>query len=260
VADGASAVAAGIPEHFHGWPTRFGWNDTPVTHHVEVLTIEAWLAAHLGFDPRVAVTVDDWLSTPQQLILEVTAGPVFHDDLGDLERIRAALEWYPRGVWLWMMACQWRRVSQEEAFVGRAAEVGDEMGSRLVAGRVARDLVRLCFLVERRYAPYSKWLGTAFSALDSAADVGPALERALAATRADEREAALVEAYEAIARRHNALGVTDPVEPTVRLFYGRPFRVLFAQRFVDACVARVTDSDLRSRPLVGAIDQFVDST
>ena len=69
-----------------------------------------------------------------------------------------------------------------------------------------------------------------------------------------------MEAYEAIARRHNALGVTEPVEPTARLFYGRPFRVLFAQRFVDACVARVTDSDLRSRPLVGAIDQFVDST
>jgi hypothetical protein len=36
--------------------------------------------------------------------------------------------------------------------------------------------------------------------------------------------------------------------------------VLGSARFVDACLERVEDEWLRSLPLVGAIDQFVDST
>ena len=79
-------------------------------------------------------------------------------------------------------------------------------------------------------------------------------------TRFAEREAGLVDAYEAVARRHNALGVTDPVDPTARLFYGRPFRVLGAERFVDACLAQVTDARLRALPLIGGVDQWSDNT
>jgi hypothetical protein len=59
---------------------------------------------------------------------------------------------------------------------------------------------------------------------------------------------------------HNESGLTEVVDPTVRNFYGRPFRVIDAGRFVEACRATVTDAWLRSLPLVGSIDQFVDST
>ena len=110
----------------------------------------------------------DWLAAPQQLLLEVTAGAVFHDGLEELGAVRETLAWYPDDVWLWLLACQWRRLDQEEPFVGRTAEVGDELGSRILAARLARDLMRLCFLLERRYAPYSKWLGSAFARLDAA--------------------------------------------------------------------------------------------
>ena len=61
-------------------------------------------------------------------------------------------------------------------------------------------------------------------------------------------------------RRHNALGITEPVDPSARLFHSRPFRVLGSGRFVDACLARVQDPWLRSLPLVGGIDQLSDST
>ena len=249
-----------LPETFRGWPVRYGWDDKPVEHHVEVRPLGEWLHKHLGFDPRRGVQTRDWLTTPQQLLLEVTAGAVFHDGLGELEPLRAALAWYPHDVWLWLIACQWQRLDQEEPFVGRTAEVGDELGSRILAARVARDLMRLCFLFERRYAPYPKWLGSAFAQLDAAAELAPLLEQAIAATDFSAREGALVETYEAVARRHNALGIAAHVDPTVRLFYTRPFRVLSARRFVDACLERVEDEWLRSLPLVGAIDQWSDST
>jgi hypothetical protein len=256
----AARVERGLPEDFRGWPARFGWDDVPVQNHVDVVPLEKWLDDRLGLDPRRGLDLIDWLALPQQLLLETTSGAVFHDPEGELSDFREKLSWYPDELWFWLLACQWRRVDQEEPFVGRTAEVGDELGSRVLAARLARDLVRLCFLLERRYAPYGKWLGTAFAALDAYAGVSPLLLRALSATSYPEREEALVEAALTVARRHNALGLTRAVPEDVDLFYGRPYRVLRSGRFVDACLERVTDERLRSLPLIGSIDQWADST
>jgi hypothetical protein len=245
----AAAVDEGLPATFRGWPVRFGWDEHPVRHHVTVAPLGDWLVdEQLGFDPRAGMTVPDWLTAPQQLLLEVTAGLVFHDGLDELLPLREALAWYPHDVWLWLLACAWRRVDQEEPFVGRAAEAGDELGSRIVAARLARDLMRLCFLLERRYAPYAKWLGSAFRRLPVSQGVGPPLERALAADDHPAREEALVEAVQLVAAAHNALGLTKAVDPSARLFHERPFRVLGSGRVVDACVAAIADPFLRTLP------------
>jgi hypothetical protein len=130
----------------------------------------------------------------------------------------------------------------------------------VLAARLVRDVMRLCFLLERRYAPYGKWLGSAFRQLHAYEEVGPALAAALAANDFAAREEAFVAGIEAVARRHNALRVTRSVEPAARHFHSRPFRVLGSARFVEACLERVEDDWLRSLPLVGGVDQFVDST
>ena len=54
--------------------------------------------------------------------------------------------------------------------------------------------------------------------------------------------------------------MTVKVEPTTRPFYGRPYRVLMAERFVEACLERVDDPLLGRLPLVGSVDQVADST
>jgi hypothetical protein len=253
-------VVAALPDEVMGWPTRYGWDAHPETHHVQLRELGPWLHDHLGFDASEGVSTLDWLATPQQLLLEVTAGAVFHDGLGRLLPLRERLAWYPDQVWLWLLACQWRRVAQEEAFAGRSAEAGDELGSRIVGARLARDLVRLAMLQERRYAPYTKWLGTAFAGLDVAPVLTPHLEAMIAGTDFRAREDGLVAALEILASRHSALGLTNRVDPAVRPFYGRPFRVLMADRFADACVVAITDRELRGLPLVGSVDQFADST
>ncbi|MDQ3146715.1 MAG: DUF4037 domain-containing protein [Actinomycetota bacterium] len=253
-------VEACLPETFRGWPTRFGWDDVAPRHHVEVTSVHDWFTARLGFAPGEGISVFDWLLAPQQVLLEVTGGAVFRDDGDDLGAARSWLRWYPDQVWLWLLACQWRRLEQEEAFVGRAAEVGDELGARVTAARLVRDLVRLCFLIERRYAPYGKWLGRAFAELDAGAEVGPALEQALATDDHVGREEGLTAAYQAVATRHNALGVTDPVDPGARPFHERPYLVLGAGRFVAACRDQLHDPALRALPLVGSVDQFADSS
>jgi hypothetical protein len=244
-----SAVEDGLPEAFSGWPVRYGWDDTPVRHHVEVTTLADWLIGHLGVDPTAGLRAIDWLLLPQQKLLEVTGGAVYHDDAGDLSRIRDLLAFYPEPVWLWMLACQWRRVAQEEAFVGRAAEVGDDLGSRLVTARLARELMRMWFLMHRAYWPYTKWFGSAFHRLPDSTRLSPSLEAAVAAADYPSRETALVAAYETVASRHSALSVTSLVDPAARAYYGRPYRVIMADRFVEACLARVDDPLLHRLPL-----------
>ncbi|MFH8791021.1 DUF4037 domain-containing protein [Streptomyces sp. NPDC017941] len=260
-----------LPKTFYGYPTHFAHTGEvgigvmqatagPVHHRVDVTDPATWFTAQLGFDPREDVTLADWLATPTQRLAEVTAGAVFHDGLGQLAPARANLDWYPHDLWLYLLACQWQRISQEEAFVGRCGEVGDELGSAVVAARLVRDLMRLCLLMDRRYPPYSKWLGSAFTRIPQACELTPHFTAALAATDWHSREQHLAHAYEAIAGLHNQLALTDPVDPATRPYHSRPFQVLHAERFTAALATRITDPTVRALPMIGAVDQFIDTT
>jgi hypothetical protein len=251
-----AAIDAALPATFHGLPTRPS-GDGGERPGVSVEPLDDYLSDSLAVDDPARPTTGDWLALPTQRLAEFTGGAVFHDDLGGLTAARAALAWYPDDLWRYVLAAQWTRIDQEEPFVGRCGEAGDDLGSRIVAARLARDLMRLFLLLERRYPPYAKWLGTAFARLPGAPRA--ALATALGATGWREREAALVAAaIRAGERTNEVLGTA--VDPTPGRFHDRPYTVLGSARFAAALTAKITDAGLRDRPPVGAVDQFVDST
>ena len=290
-------LTARLPAEFRGYRTVFPKSSAPgapPSHWVTVAGLRQWLSGALGFDPTLPIGLSDWLSAPTQVLAEITGGEVFHDGLGDddgngshdrngshdshgshdsdgrqdntnrasgLGAVRAALAWYPRDIWLHVMACQWQRIEQEEAFPGRCAEAGDDLGSAVVTARLVRDLMRLVLLMQRRYPPYSKWLGTAVARTAAADQLLPSLTAAVSAASWPGRERALSAAYEAAARLHNAIGVTPPLDPAVRpTYYDRPFAVPDAGRFVRALRDQISVEEVRELPLIGAVDQFIDST
>lgn len=249
-----------LPAEFSSWPVRFGWDAVEARHQVTVTTLPSWLIDELGVDVTQGMSVRDWLLTPQQRLLGVVSGRVYADDARALSELRRSLAWYPDQVWRWLLACQWHRLAQEEAFVARTAEVGDETGSAVTAARLVRDIMRLALLLERRYAPYQKWLGTAFAQAPCDDRLPEHLAAAVHAPDVGSREDALAQAYVTIARRHTSAALTEPVDPAIRRYHQRPARVLMADRFADACLATVTDATLRALPLIGGIDQVVDNT
>ena len=250
-----------LPVEFRGYPVRFAVPDgTQDRHWVHVTDLRDFFTEQLGADPSAGLPISAWLTVPTQVLRELTGGEVFHDGLGLLEPYRSRLAWFPDDVWRYVLACQWMRLSQEEPFVGRCGEVGDDLGSAVVAARQVRDLMKLCLLMNRVYPPYSKWLGTAFAALPAAQVLTPHLSAALAARSWQEREQHLSPAYEIAAGMHNDLGLTEPLDVTVRSFHDRPFRVLDAHRFTGALVATIHDPAVQALPPVGAIDQYVDNT
>lgn len=272
----STVLAQQLPLTFEGFPTNFAAPDAtdggtrwmeavaqgPVSHKIAITSARRFWRDYLNLEPGETLDVADWLSLSEQRLLTVTRGPLFHDGIG-LQTQRAALDYYPRDVWLYLLAAGWQRISQEEHLMGRAGQAGDELGSALIASRLVRDVMRLSFLMARRYAPYPKWLGSAFRQLPIGAQLYPVLQSALRADDWQTRERHLVTAYQALMRAHNALGLTAPLAEAATLFFGRPFQVITHNGVVDALIEQIADPAIAAftrRAPIGSLDLFSDNT
>jgi hypothetical protein len=284
------ALRQELPVRFRGYSTHFGLPDEadggtrilvvrengPVDHLIAFHTVAGFWQDELGVDPGAELEPADWLTFQEHRLLTLTAGKVYHDDLG-LETVRQRFNWYPHEVWLYLLAAQWTLISQEEAFVGRTHSTGDVLGSRVIAARLVERLMRLCFLMEKRYTPYSKWFGTAFKQLNCYPNMGPLLEGALQAPDYNGREHFLAQAYTLAVDMHNDLGITEPISSATRTYSGwhllrggveivaiddprntRPHQVIFASRLADPIYNAIRDPQVRALiPLAGSVNQFM---
>jgi Domain of unknown function (DUF4037) len=237
-----------LPPSFRGSPVD-----------AEVHTVRGYFLHQLAVDVDGEFEARDWLTFPEHGLRMFTAGEVYHDEVG-LQAVRDRLAYYPRDVWLYLLVAGWWRVHPEINLVGRVGSVGDELGSALLGSRLVSDLMRLCFLMEQQYAPYSKWFGTAFSRLNCGPDLSPTLWNVVQAETWPEREEALLAAYEKLAAMHNALQLTDPVSTEVEQLWNRPFKVAWAD-FPGLLRAQIQDPAVLSiaeRWPIGPVDQFRD--
>ena len=257
-----------LAAEYLGYPLAFelvgnanpGGEPASLKHNIEVETIGRYFKRYLGCDPRAELTAVDWLTFSEHKLLAVTSGRVFHDGLGELEPLRQKLRYYPGDIWLYLLAAQWEKISEEAAFVGRCGYAGDELGSRLIAARQVKNLMGLGFLMERRYAPYSKWFGTAFDQLNYAKELHPVLMQVLQASDWQVRQQFLARAYEAVARIHNALGITGRLNEKAEQYFDRPYIVMADGGYVEELRKRITSEEVRNiKHLLGSVNQFVDS-
>ena len=148
------------------------------------------------------------------------------------------------------------KISQEEPFVGRCHQAGDELGAQVLTARLVHIIMQLCFTMEQRYAPYSKWFGTAFEQLPGATALRSILLQALTTPDARDREDALCAAYSIMAKRHNELGVAERLDVNVRPFHTRPFLVISGERFARALQNAIARPEMRTWPLLGSVNQL----
>jgi hypothetical protein len=257
-----------LPHEFLGFPTQYALSkpaadgQDSIRHRVDVFSIATFLNGYLDFDYAQTITTADWLTFPEQKLRSITAGRVFRDEI-KLQEMRQKFAYYPRNVWLYLLASGWNRIEQEEHLMARAGIVGDEIGSSLIAARLVRDLMRLCFLMEKEYAPYAKWFGSAFAKLSCSKELTPVLEQILQAHTWKEREKHLSLAYKYVAGMHNRLKITKPLAEDVSRFHERPFWTISKGVFSQAIAAEISEPEIKklvAKPLIGGIDQISDNT
>ena len=265
-------LASELPNEFHGFPTCFAPLDAnghrrpqpdarpPIDHLVEITSVGRYSRKLLGVDPLTGMSTKQWLLAPQERLLELTAGEVFADSVGELKSLRERLNYYPKQVWIYLMAAQWKRIARREEIVARTGVGGDDLGSRLVLAALVREIVRLAFLLERRYAPWDQWLTRGLTGLHYASRLAPPLSRALSAYDWMQREQRLIDAYAILAALHNSLGLTAPLE-TKSERGPRNFLTIHADRFAAALSEKIVDEELKLLlpTLAGGIDQLASS-
>jgi hypothetical protein len=265
-----------LPHEFLGFPvdsvpspdepsTRWmnAKNEGPVEHMVIPLTLREFVLEHLAWDISELLHPLDWLTLPSHVLRTMTAGAVYFDNIGELTRFRETLAWYPRDVWLYLMASTWDRIGQEEHLMPRAGFVGDELGSALIGSRLVRDIMSLCFLMEKRYAPYPKWFGSGFKQLACSEDLSPILWNAQIAETWGEREKSLDSAYEILVKKHNQLKLTEPIPEQVTNFHDRPFKVIHGDVVAHSIARQITDPEIKqitAKGLIGGVDQWSDNS
>ena len=261
-------LAHKLPFTYKGYSTHFvddylmgERSEYPITHRARTFSVNSYFSNFLGFNPLQGVSEIDWLRTPELLLRNIKYGQIFHDGLSALQKIKKVLNWYPDDIWYYLLACQWGRIDQEEPFMARCGDVGDELGSRVVAARQVKEIMQLCFYMEKEYAPYMKWFGTAFSQLACAQKLEPLLKKVFIQENWKDREKILSEVYLILGEMHNDLSITETIEPKITNFHDRPYKVPHSERFYQALIDKVQSPRLKSlqRP-IGSLNQFTDST
>ena len=236
----ADVFEKNLPSEYKGYKTDSIW----------LCTMNGVRNMYIGEMPQNDI---DWLTISEHRLLGLTAGRVFLDML-NIQETRDKLSFYPQNVKLYLIASQWSVISEEEAFVRRCSQVGDELGSRITCTRIAERLMRLCFLYKNKYAPYSKWFGTAFKRL-SLDNIHDEITAALSANTITEREDHILNAQILVAELHNTTGITEPFEIKAD-DYGRDAKILHTGNFAEIVREKITNPELKNTPLIGSMSQI----
>ena len=267
------AFSKWVPYEYKGYSVNFSTPDPnddgvrrpepisegPVSPLIFIHTFYEYLTDYLGTSDLTNLSDLDWLSFSEHRLLALTSGRIFFDGL-KIQKALEKLRYYPEGVRLYLIASNWSLIAEEQAYVRRCSDVGDTIGSILVCGRIADRLMRLAFLYSEKYAPYSKWFGTAFSQLPIDEGIKSAIFRAVETMDIDERENNIVKAQKLMADIHNKSGLTEAVDVRIESYYGREIKVIFADKIAHTAVKKLSGTVFENYPLIGTLSAVANFT
>ena len=141
-----------------------------------VQRIGAFFAARTGHaDGRLSLK--DWLTVPEQYLLEATNGELFRDDSGECSAIRSRLAYLPEDIRRKKLAGQLLLAAQAGQYnYLRILRHGELAAAQLAIHEFVRHVLAAAFLLNRRYLPYYKWQFRALRALPLLSELEETLE------------------------------------------------------------------------------------
>ncbi len=211
-------VRARLPASFRGHSLREGHL---AGAGLTLDDLQAFLRRTIGIE-HVPETDVEWLQVPEEEIVHLTNGEVWHDPSGQFTAIRQAFQrYYPEPVRRRRIAHWCRYFSGMGTYaLKRAILRGDEFYAATAFGKAIRWGVQLAFLLDRRYFPYDKWLMRFFARLPRLANpLLPIVDEAVRLATPWERKLALLDTLAGVL---DATMVTDGLIKPHPPFAGSP--------------------------------------
>jgi len=147
---------------------------------------------------RPPATLSEWLRIPEHALATCTNGKIFNDPLGDVTRFREALlAYYPEDIRLRKIASLCITIAQTGQYnFTRSMQRSESFSAAYSALKFCTDAITLVFLLNRRYAPFYKWLHRAVRDLPF---LGPPVHERVAVLLKTEGPAEKAQIMEAIA-------------------------------------------------------------
>lgn len=147
----------GLPSPFRGFPPR---RASPGEEwRVGVMRTSAFFMRFTGL-ARPPATLHEWLRIPEHSLAACTNGKVFSDPLGEFTRWREALQaHYPPDVRLRKIAALCITLAQTGQYnFARSMKRDERFAAEYSVMKFCADAIALVFLLNRRYAPFYKWV------------------------------------------------------------------------------------------------------
>ena len=160
-----------------------------------VVTIEDFYRRHLGF-PGAPENWRQWLYPPDHAFAEAVNGVVFRDDLGVFSGIRdTILNGMPEDVRRKKIAARAVFMAQSGQYnYMRCLRHGEPGAAALALDEFVRNAAQMVFLLNRRFAPYYKWVFRAMRNLPKLGGLSGALTDLLTGGENDSMKLERIEA------------------------------------------------------------------
>lgn len=164
-----------LPQEFMGYSGRV--SEIQGQGRVGVLCLEDFYLGILGRD-TVPVTDAEWLALSEENLAVVTNGKVFEDHLGKFSTIRdGLLRYYPKNVWIRRLVQALAKAAQAGQYnYARAMKRGERIAAELSLAEFIRESMQAVYLLNRKYAPFYKWMRRGLRELDTCSETGDMLD------------------------------------------------------------------------------------
>lgn len=163
-----------LPQEFMGYGGRV--SEMQGQGRVGVLCLEDFYLGILGRD-TVPSTEAEWLALSEENLAIVTNGKVFEDHLGKFSAVRSGLlQYYPKAVWIRRLVQALAKAAQAGQYnYARAMKRGERIAAELSLTEYIRESMQAVYLLNRKYAPFYKWMHRGLQDLAVCSEVGDML-------------------------------------------------------------------------------------
>ena len=164
-----------LPQDFEGIKGR-----TESLHgsgRVGVLCIPDFYYGILGTED-IPKNNGEWMKLQESALCTATNGEVFEDPLGEFSRIRKGLlPCYPEDVRIKKIAARAAVMAQSGQYnYARAMKRGEKVAAKLALAEFMKSAISMVYLLNRRYAPFYKWMRHGMKELSVLPEIGDILD------------------------------------------------------------------------------------